>query len=230
MVLKFIFEIAFFVFFFWFSRVYLVNLIKGQSLRKRFLFYVPIARNLFWIFYSFYFFSFLLGVNMLLSLVTLVFLVLIFWRVLKDLIFGVIYKIQKGNVNGLKITIDQVSGVVVAMKNTKIEVKDENDEVFQFSYSLLSSNKISIPNSNQTKILSLNYVLEKALSKKELVDLKKKLLCIPYIIAPNRMNVQVINSGDNYLLVVKVFLPNVRYVTSVKKNIDNLCSSFELNQ
>ena len=58
---------------------------------------------------------------MVLALVTLVFLVLIFWKVIRDLIFGVIYKIQKGNVCGLKITIGEVSGVVVSMKNTKVE-------------------------------------------------------------------------------------------------------------
>ena len=224
-VFKLIFQISFFIFLFWFTRLYLVKLVKPLPLQKRFLFYIPIVRNLFWIFYSFYVFSFLLSINSTFALVVLIFLVLIFWRLIKDLVFGLIYKIQKGNVIGHNISIDKISGVIVALKNTKIEVRSENDEVFQFSYSLLSLQKISIPNINKSKVLSLNYNLDKIPTNDQLKDFRRNLFSIPYIVAPDRSNIQIIDSNNKILLIVKVFLPSERYIELVQKNIDELSNS-----
>ena len=224
-VFKLIFQISFFIFLFWFTRLYLVKLVKPLPLQKRFLFYIPIFRNLFWIFYSFYVFSFLLSINSTFALVVLIFLVLIFWRSIKDLVFGLIYKIQKGNVIGHNISIDKISGVIVALKNTKIEVKSDNDEVFQFSYSLLSLHKISIPNINKSKVLSLNYNLDEIPTNDQLKDFRRNLFSIPYIVAPNQSTIQIIDSNKKILLIVKVFLPSERYLEVVQKNIDELSNS-----
>ena len=153
-VFRIIFELVFFVFLFWVSREYLVRLVQNQLIKKRLIFYIPIARNVFWFFYSIYIFSLLIEVNLIFALVTLIFLLLVFWTSIKNLIYGVLYKIQKGDVYGFNITIDDQSGVIVALKNTKIEIENDQGKLFQYPYISLFTQKVSIPDNGKTQLLS----------------------------------------------------------------------------
>ena len=147
-VFRIIFELVFFVFLFWVSREYLVRLVQNQLIKKRLIFYIPIARNVFWFFYSIYIFSLLIEVNLIFGLVTLIFLLLVFWTSIKNLIYGVLYKIQKGDVYGFNITIDDQSGVIVALKNTKIEIENDQGKLFQYPYISLFEVKLPLMVSN----------------------------------------------------------------------------------
>jgi len=131
-IFRIIFEITFFVIFFWVSREYLVKFLRDIKWRKRFTFYIPIARNIFWFFYAFYIFSYLINVNVILAGITFIFLMLIFWKSIINLIYGVVYKIQNGYVFGSQITINEFSGIIVSLKNTKMEVETEAGKIFQF--------------------------------------------------------------------------------------------------
>ena len=222
-IFRIIFEITFFVFFFWLSREYLVKFLRDIKWRKRLTFYIPIARNIFWFFYAFYIFSYLLNVNVILAGITFVFLMLIFWKSIINLIYGIVYKIQNGNVYGSQITINEFSGLIVSLKNTKMEVESEAGKIFQFPYVSLFAQKVSIPTIGKSMLINLKYELKNHLSEQDVFNLKKQILCSPYVINPSALSVEVYNLELKKMLSIKLLVLNSKYIDSLKSHVDTQC-------
>ena len=221
-VFRIIFELVFFVFLFWVSREYLVRLVQNQLIKKRLIFYIPIARNVFWFFYSIYIFSLLIEVNLIFALVTLIFLLLVFWTSIKNLIYGVLYKIQKGDVYGFNITIDDQSGVIVALKNTKIEIENDQGRLFQYPYISLFTQKVSIPDNGKTQLLSFRFDAIDNLLDLDLTDLKRKLMCCPYVVQSGRLRIEIINENQKDVLFISLMVYNTKYSSVVRAYVDRL--------
>ena len=222
-IFRIIFEITFFVIFFWVSREYLVKFLRDIKWRKRFTFYIPIARNIFWFFYAFYIFSYLINVNVILAGITFIFLMLIFWKSIINLIYGVVYKIQNGYVFGSQITINEFSGIIVSLKNTKMEVETEAGKIFQFPYVSLFAQKVSIPTVGKSLLVNFKYELENQLSEQDLFNLKKQILCSPYVINPSALSVEVYNSELKKMPSIKLLVLNSKYIDSLKSHVDAQC-------
>lgn len=225
LIFRIIFEITFFILFFWISREYLVKFLRDQKWKKKLTFYIPIARNIFWVFYAFYIFSFLVNVNTVLAIVTLGFLMAIFWKSIINLIYGIIYKIQKGNVYGSQITINEFTGLIISLKNTKMEIESEDGKVFQFPYISLFNQKVSIPTIGKSKFVAIKYNLKKQLSDEDIFNIKKQILCCPYVINPSGLSVEIINKEQKKILSIKLLVLNTLYVQSLNNHLDKICES-----
>jgi hypothetical protein len=211
------------------SREYLVRFLKDQKWRKKTTFYIPIARNIFWFFYAFYIFSFLVNVNTVLALVTIVFLIAIFWKSIVNLIYGIIYKIQKGNVYGSQITINEFTGLIISLKNTKMEIESEDGKIFQFPYITLFNQKVSIPSIGKSKVISIKYDVKDQLSDSEIFNIKKQILCCPYVINPSSLSVEMFNNNQKKILLIKLLVLNTIYVESLKAHVDVIFNTLKVD-
>ena len=155
--------------------------------------------------------------------ITFVFLMLIFWKSIINLIYGIVYKIQNGNVYGSQITINEFSGLIVSLKNTKMEVESEAGKIFQFPYVSLFTQKVSIPTIGKSMLINLKYELKNHLSEQDVFNLKKQILCSPYVINPSALSVEVYNLELKKMLSIKLLVLNSKYIDSLKSHVDTQC-------
>ncbi len=203
-----IFEIALEVFFivliFWLIIEYFLRLIKNDKIYYQLAFYIPLLRNIVWIFYIGYLFSLLLNSHLIFGLVVLVSFLIFKWNYLKSFFYGIIFKVQKGNVIGQYIKFKDKKGMIHDLKNTRMDIELSNGDVLQYPYYLLINEPISMPVLGKLNKVSL--LLDVNTDKKEeyLLDIKKQILLNPYIVSPNKMRLDFIEdkNGKEKLKVI----------------------------
>ena len=126
---------------------YIIRLIKNKRNKSMAGIYIPIGINMVWIAFFLYSIYELALINPIISMFISGLILIATWNNVKDFVQGIIFKLQQGNIIGQRIKIDDFSGEVIKLRNTKIDLQLENGEIVQYPYSKLSNQVIGISTS-----------------------------------------------------------------------------------
>ena len=104
-----------------------------------------------------------------------------------------------------------------------MEVESEAGKIFQFPYVSLFTQKVSIPTIGKSMLINLKYELKNHLSEQDVFNLKKQILCSPYVINPSALSVEVYNLELKKMLSIKLLVLNSKYIDSLKSHVDTQC-------
>tara|TARA_B110000196_G_C20644543_1_gene430088 strand:- start:226 stop:558 length:333 start_codon:yes stop_codon:yes gene_type:complete len=110
-----------------------------------------------------------------------------------------------------------------------MEIKSEDGKVFQFPYVILFNQKVSIPTIGKSKVVSIKYDVKKQLSDEDIFNIKRQILCCPYVINPASLSVELFNNQQKKILSIKLLILNSIYIQSLKQHVDDICENLKVD-
>ncbi len=198
-------------------------LVKKYSDWKKFLNILPLAGFILWIFILLWAVNYLFGDKSYYQVIiisAIVILTLAFgWFFLKDLVAGIIFRLQNNYTNGEVLQIGEISGRLNKMLLTHITIDTNNDNTLKIPYSRLSNEIIS--QKSQTKSFENNrFTLStnKKLSQKDTEDAIGTILKnSPWHIGYRLPASKLLNEDDkHYHFEIQLQVRNEKHLLHVK--------------
>jgi|GEM_PF-2878842 len=199
---------AFWIFiFFAFVQHLLVRLIKRERLQDWLSFYTPIIRNVVWIIFAVRIIYLLGKFQPLLVLAIAGIVIALLWSVLRDFVQGTLFRLQKGDIVGQQIKVENYKGKVIQMGETKLSIELKNGEIVQIPYHKLFTNVIIKPIANrdfkkQTIVVPFTSSATSFNNIKRL--LTKRLLAYPWVVIKNGVNVELFTEPETNEQKIKI--------------------------
>lgn len=176
-----------------------IRMIKRESLNEWLSFYVPLIRNIIWaLFLVKVVFTFGTYQPLLVLFITSVSLALT-WSILRDLVLGTIFRFQKGNIEGQEVRLNEFSGQVTKMGETKLSIVLKNGEVVLLPYQKLFTEVLIIPLTNK-QIKAVSIILP-IVAFKNIESIKKQIKAIvlasPWVVIKNGVIIELFNDENN---------------------------------
>lgn len=172
-----------------------IRMIKNERLHDWLAFYVPLIRNIVWTLFVLRIIYVFGKHQPILTLFLVGIIIGLTWNIIRDFIQGTIFRLQKGDIVGQQIQLQDYKGSVLKMGETKMSIELKNGEIVQLPYSKLFTDVIVKPISNrqiknQTLILpiSRNTAIETIKS-----ELTKKIVAYPWVVIKNGIVVEFFN-------------------------------------
>ena len=224
LILGIAFEVFFIYLIFWLVIEYLLRLVKNDELYYKLYFYIPILRNVVWVFYISFLLLLLIEYQLIFGFIVSCSIIILKWNYLKSFFYGLFFKLQKGNVVGQYIKLKNNAGMVQSLKNTTIDLELSNGDILQYPYHLLINEPISMPILGKLNKVSLliDVNTENKVDFKNHV--KKQILLNPYVVSPNKLRLDFIedNNGVEKLKVIvytcqEIYVSRITdYIRSIK--------------
>jgi len=223
LMLEIAFEVLSIYLLFWFILEYLLRLVKNDGLYYQLSFYIPQIRNIVWVFYISYLFLILIDYQLIFGSIVLICFLIIKWKYLKSFFYGMIFKIQKGNVVGQYIKLKDKSGMIHDLKNSRMDLELSNGDILQYPYHLLINEPISLPVLGKLNKISILIDVETEDKTAYLLNVKKQILLNPYVVSPNKVRLDFIEDkkGKEKLKVV-VYTCEEIYVSRITDYIRSI--------
>jgi len=197
--------------------------VKKEAQESLLSVYVPITINFVWIFFILYCIYLLAIINPLVSVFISSLVLLATWNYVKDFVQGTIFKVQKGNLVGQLINVNDFSGKVVKMKNTRIYLQIENGEIIEYPYSKLSDTIIAISsNVEDYKKCTLNISVP---ITKEIEEIKRQLRLqlfnIPWIVSNQEIKIDIISQDlETINFKISTYTLDEKFIPKIQQIVD----------
>ena len=211
--------------FFWIVLKHIIPRIKNEQLQDNLQFYMPLIRNIIWVFYCIDVIYELTMVNQYVTLGLFGVGLALSWQFVRDFIQGIIFGLQKGNIIGQRIKVEDYSGIVVELSSTKLHLETDNGEIIQFPYNKVTSEVIAKPtvakylkSCSFTVTLSSKVDIDKAKQK-----LLRHLLNMPWVISSMQVKVEILEQeSEKTDIKVVVYTSDEKYIPRIKQEIADL--------
>ncbi len=217
---------------FWFFQKYVIRWIKNDRIHDALEFYIPVMRNTVWVLFIIDLLYEVILLNYQSSWVKGIMacgmfgiIIAFVWGIIRDFIQGIIFKFQKGNIIGQRIKLDDFSGEIVQMKNTKLDIQLENGEIIQYPYSKLTSKVVTKPTiarhlKSCSFSISVPYGTHLEKTKEQIT---RYMLNIPWVISGMKMKIEVIDQNlEEINLKIIVYTIDEKYISKIKQEVDSL--------
>lgn len=197
--------------------------VKKQAQENLLSVYVPIAVNLIWVIFFLYTIYLLAIINPVVTVFISSILLLATWNYAKDFVQGTIFKIQKGNLVGQIITVNDYSGKVVKMKNTRIHLQQDNGEIVEYPYSKLSDTILAI-SSNVEDYKNCTITTSIPLTK-DIEGIKRQLrvqlFTIPWIVSNREIKIDIVHQDSETIrLKVSAYTLDEKFIPKIQRIVD----------
>lgn len=197
--------------------------VKKEAQESLLSVYVPITINFVWIFFILYCIYLLAIINPLVSVFISSLVLLATWNYVKDFVQGTIFKVQKGNLVGQLINVNDFSGKVVKMKNTRIYLQIENGKIIEYPYSKLSDTIIAISsNVEDCKKCTLNISVPITKEIEEIKgQLRLQLFNIPWIVTNREIKIDIISQDlETINFKISTYTLDEKFIPKIQQSID----------
>ncbi len=216
LIFKIALDVAVIIFIFWFIQAYLTRWIKDDYWYHQIMFYNPVLRNIIWILYSCYIIYLVIEINQFFGLLIALFILVLMWTSIKNLFYGIIYKIQTGNVIGQQVNLKEYSGKISALRNTKVDLELDNGQIIQYPYHVFFKDVTSSPEYGNLKKVSV--LLDMEIKEIDLKQIERSILSNPYVVAPEKLVIEIIDdNSSNKKLKIILFTAHQKYISRVTK-------------
>ncbi len=216
LIFKIALDVAVIIFIFWFIQAYLTRWIKDDYWYHQIMFYNPVLRNIIWILYSCYIIYLVIEINQFFGLLIALFILVLMWTSIKNLFYGIIYKIQTGNVIGQQVNLKEHSGKISALRNTKVDLELDNGQIIQYPYHVFFKDVTSSPEYGNLKKVSV--LLDMKIKEIDLKQIERSILSNPYVVAPEKLVIEIIDdNSSNKKLKIILFTAHQKYISRVTK-------------
>lgn len=175
-----------------------IRMIKNERLHDWLAFYIPLIRNIVWTLFVLRMVSILGKYQPIFTLFIVGVMVALTWSVLRDFIQGTIFRLQKGDIVGQQIQLENYKGTVLKTGETKMSIELKNGEIVQLPYNKLFTDVIIKPISNRqikTQTLILPISRNKAIDAVK-TELIKKIVAYPWVVIKNGIVVDFFNDDQ----------------------------------
>lgn len=184
---------------------YLLGLLKNDFTQKQVPFYFPIFVNVIWLLFLLYLLSFLLYSYFIVSFLCLLLLLLLAWRAVRNWLYGIVFRLYRGNLTGVYVGVEDKVGVISNWGVFQFCVKLENGQFAYIPYekvfsTILLHAKVKTTEYNQ-KQLSLTV---KGNFKPEVLEkqIRKKMLSNPWVLDCKNITFSEIDEQENRQLEI----------------------------
>jgi len=193
-------------------------------------FYYFISRTIAWIIFFIYcLFVFIRKEEYLLVAISLILLILSY-NMVKNIILGVFFRLQKGNQVGVNIRLENITGVILDYDLTSIEIQVKNADKISVPYSKVYTDIITYP-SKSSKVnegmlifkigdFDDNHFFEKLKSQKE--EIRKQILLLPYVSINKNIIISFEEDEDGEILKICYSIDNSNYASKAKFDIEDI--------
>lgn len=202
-------------------RRFVLPFIKHQRWHDRILFYLPVVRNVFLVLLVMEIIVVLGQESPLLIVSVLAAVMVTLWGYITNALLGTFFKLQRGNLKGQGIKVNEFSGKVIDMKNTKIELETEKGEIIQVPYSKIVNN-VEIRPSAAKHLRSSTVMVE--VEEKAFKRLQKEVLNVvggmPYVVDSVLPKIEVVDQQkDIYSCKVVVYTNDDKFIPLIKSRL-----------
>jgi len=209
----------------------LINLLirkwaKKEAQQSLLSVYLPITINFIWIFFFLYSIYELALINPVLSIFITSIVLFTTWNYINDFVQGTLFKVRKGNLVGQLIKLNDYSGEVVKMKNTRLHLQLENGQIVEYPYSKLSNAIIAISTNvenykNSSLSISVPFTNEIEETK---IQLRIQLFNIPWIATNKNIKIETVHKDSgkidfkiNFYTLDEKFVPKIQQALNMLK-------------
>jgi len=174
---------------------YVIRWAKDERKQKFIKEYLPLAINVLWILLIVYFIYKLTLANPIVSIAITGLVLLLTWHTINDFVQGTIFKIQKGNIVDQSIKIGELSGIIVKMGITKMDIQLDNGETLHYPYSKLYTQVVRTTTNvkhfkNCIFTISVPFTADVEMLKKQILV---SLLNSPWVVSSMPIKMEVVN-------------------------------------
>lgn len=222
-----IFALALVLFVFLRSLSSLFTILPGNRIsRIVFLRIFPVFEMLLWISYVFWashqLFNELDVYPILSGSITIVFITIFGWYLLRDFISGIILKAENAFEPGQTIKTTIVSGTIKKLGYRSIEIVSYEGETVKVPFSLLSNKHITKPAENGKwvgQVINLT-IASKYQPDKTQDILRKRIIEMPWIVSASNIDIKLTRENDqNYLAQINVHSISPEMVLKTEENL-----------
>jgi len=202
---------------------YIIRWIKNKRNQSMAGIYIPIGINIVWIAFFLYSIYELALINLIISIFISGILLIATWSNIKDFIQGIVFRLQEGNITGQRIKIENFSGEVIKLRNTKIDLQIENGEIVQYPYSKLSNQVIGISTSvKHYKYCTFSVSVPLAEGIEETKNkITTQLLNIPWIVSTMKIETEIINQDSEKIQVkIKAYTLDEKFIPKIQRALN----------
>ncbi len=155
-------------------------------------------------------------------------LVVLFFFLIRDFVFGIFLKLQYKITEGNYIDIEDIKGIVNKAGHFRLDIEDSNKNICSVSYYKVRSKIItkSGPNQNLEKV-TIEFHFQETVKINELIaQLKKEVMNTPWVAISQPPIIENINTEKDKLIVkVGVFVLDKSYAENIKTSVLSYLSS-----
>lgn len=202
---------------------YILRWIKNKRNQSKAGIYIPIGINIVWIAFFLYTIYELALINLIISIFISGLILIATWSNIKDFIQGIVFRLQEGNITGQRIKIDDFSGKVIKMRNTRIDIQVENGEIVQYPYSKLANQVIGISNSvKHYKYCTFSVSVPLAEGIEDTNNqIVTKLYNIPWIVSTMKIETEIIDHDSEKIHVkIKAYTLDEKFIPKIQKALN----------
>ncbi len=196
---------------------------KDSKQENKATFYIPVVEGVVWILFLVYVFFVLALINT--PIFTVVFAILFFLtkEFLQNFLIGILFRLEKGDLRGVPIRILADEGVLFSYEKTKLCLTLENGNSLYIPYEKLYRQgfvQITKAEHSKEQIVRLFWAENYEITEDELVQIRKKTLLNPYVVANE--NIQLIKGEENgkKWLQITYTLANPERAVAVKQELE----------
>jgi len=201
---------------------FLIPWIPKEKVQRKVTFFYPAFRNMIWILLLLDFIYENAETNLYLTIVMLALAVGLLFKPLKDLVMGIIFRFQKGDLRGQSMQVGEFNGEVFSYSNTRLNIKLDNGEIVQVPFHEAASSVIvrSAENKNLSTInLSVKISAEQDI---EVVknDIRKLLINSPYVLSHQGIRIEQKEINNDLIeLSILVFSNHIGFKNNIQKRL-----------
>ncbi|MCW3788198.1 mechanosensitive ion channel domain-containing protein [Plebeiibacterium sediminum] len=150
-------------------------------------------------------------------------LIILLFPLLKNLVYGIIFKWQNKITEDVFIEADEIVGMVKKAGHLNMEIEDSHGDIYNISYTKVYSKTISKPSRNHNLFkTTLTFSFTDYTSKNEILStLKRELMNTPWTAVSQPPIIENSRIADGELVIeVAVFVIDQAYVEDVKTSVD----------
>jgi small-conductance mechanosensitive channel len=209
---------------------YLIQFMRIPVQQREFLLkYLPAAELFFWTTFLMWASQLLYSRGQIISLVPLLIftIIIIFlgWFLLKDLVAGVIFRINNPYKINDYIQVSGLSGRLISIKLQCLEIEDPHGRVIAIPYSKVAGNIVSRAYPSQS-ILSHNFVLKMSRGRETNIfniieKLRKTILTLPWSAQKKEPKIEIADeSEDSITFRITIYSLDESYFKKTEKHLE----------
>ncbi len=203
---------------------------KNKKQQQKATFYIPVVGSIAWTLFAIYLLVIFALINTTIFLGIFAILFFLNREFLQNFFTGILFRLEKGDLRGVSITIQTDEGVVFSYGITKLCLKSGNGNSVYVPYEkLYRKGFVRHVKVERSEVQTLKVFLSKnqEIIEEKIAQIHKKVLLNPYIVANE--NIQLLKGEDNgkKWLQITYTLANPKRAEAVKQELEQAIMSLE---
>ncbi len=225
LIIELVWLIGFFVTF----QYVVIRMIKNHKWKDWLTFYVPLIRNVVLVLFTAKVVYSLGKYNPLLILFIVGVVFASTWPIIRDFVQGTIFCLQKGNIVGQEIKMDEIKGLIIKLGKTKLNVEQKNGEVVQIPYNQVFTSVVAKPITDKEVKSEMIIIPLPNNSKLDQLknDLRVKLLSFPWMVIKNGVSIDFFQEKETKMIKIGFSLTNPSKKMEIEEEVKHYLSELK---